>query len=98
MKNDLKPCPHCGWERIGVRMRSDEGSRDFETGLPITLRVRYHAFCRKCRARGPEAVGHCAAAGSTLAEQVALPGWAIIPEDLKRKAIDMWNMRTEAKT
>ena len=88
---ELKPCPFCG----GTRLKLDsKQTRAGYTGIDALVeRETYSVRCNVCHARGG-AVGGKVIHSRLDVYKDNMPKWATTSDELKAKAIDAWNRRT----
>ena len=87
---ELLPCPFCG----GTKLKIDKKSvKVGYTGNDMRVkRWTYSVRCNSCHARGGTVGGKAIPYYKLYGGD--LPEWAITGEELKQKAIDLWNTRT----
>lgn len=91
---ELKPCPFCGNTKLTVNRKSKVTRvNDFD------WRVEYRTFsvrCNVCHARGGTASGKVIPRYNyfiSANERLEIPKWATLDDELKTRAIDLWNRR-----
>ena len=91
--NELKPCPFCG----NVKLKIDRKSK-FAGCNGLDERVEQHTYsvrCNVCHARGGAVGGKIVFGSSIFGIDTSLPSWATTDAELKKKAIEAWNRRTD---
>lgn len=87
----MKPCPFCGGTKLKVDTKQKlDGYCEIGGRVnAVTASVR----CSICHARGSTAGGKTIDAYRYTRREQELPKWATTLDDLKRRAIDLWNYR-----
>ena len=89
--DELLPCPFCGGTKLKIESKNKNVGW---TG--IDARVEHQTFsvrCNKCHSRGG-AVGGRVIVSHLYIYKDNMPDWAVTQEELKQKAVNLWNTRT----
>ena len=102
---ELKPCPFCGYENVKVQ-KKEKGYQWLES-LVSEIRVEkatYYVVCNRCKARGSPATGRFVGYVRTaeflgpfdeVKKEVPLPDYVESRDDVRQKAIALWNRRPD---
>lgn len=103
----LIPCPFCGWD--GVKVQKKERGYYWMGSLVAEIRIEkaaYYVVCNRCKARGGVATGKFVGYVRTydfigpfdeVKKEVPIPEWATTRDDVKRRAVEMWNRRANSE-
>ena len=100
----LIPCPFCGCP--SVKLQSRERGYYWKESLVAEVRIErasYYGVCNRCHARGGVASGRFVGYVRTYDFiepfnearhiEVPLPDWVTTRDEVKRRAIELWNRR-----
>ena len=88
--SELLPCPFCGSDSLKIESKTTKVGW---TGIEARVESKtFSVRCNKCHSRGG-AVGGKVIVSRLDAYKNNMPCWTTTKEDLKGKAIDLWNTR-----
>lgn len=89
---ELKPCPFCGGTKLKLDSKQTKAGY---TGIDALVQQEtYSVRCNVCHARGGSAGGKVIHSRLDVYRN-NMPKWATTAEELRQKAIEAWNRRTD---